>query len=124
MAKPIQRFWFAGEPPNLVQEVELDHARCCKLLGDDIGDDRIVEILSSLGLQKTTLNAGISTWKIPSYRLDLLRAVDLIEEGGSDSRLGQHSVLRQGVNRVASTRRQDVRHHDAAKASVGESWFL
>lgn len=70
----------AGAPPTLVNEVELDHTRCRKLLGADISDERMVEILASLGLEKTSLNAGISTWKIPSYRLDLPRTVDLIEE--------------------------------------------
>ena len=70
----------AGTCPELTGEVELDHARCRKLLGADISDDRIVEILSSLGLEKVSLNAGISTWRIPTYRLDLLRCVDLVEE--------------------------------------------
>lgn len=70
----------AGAPPQLNQELELDHAGCCKLLGTEIPDDRIVEILASLGLEKVAFNAGISTWTVPSYRLDLDRAVDLIEE--------------------------------------------
>lgn len=70
----------SGEAPELNAEVELDHARCRRLLGAEIGDDRIVEILESLGLTMTSFNAGISTWKIPSYRLDLVRSVDLVEE--------------------------------------------
>ncbi len=70
----------AGEAPTLATEVELDHAKCRKLLGAEIPEEKITEILSSLGLEQTTLNAGISTWKIPSYRLDLIRGVDLIEE--------------------------------------------
>ena len=70
----------AGEAPELSSEVELDHARCRKLLGADISDDRIVEILESLGLTKTSFNVGISTWNVPSYRLDLLRPIDLVEE--------------------------------------------
>ena len=70
----------AGEPPVLSTEVEIDHAKCRKLLGDEIPDDRISEILSSLGLERASFNAGISAWKIPSYRLDLERHVDLVEE--------------------------------------------
>jgi phenylalanyl-tRNA synthetase beta chain len=70
----------AGTPPTLAREIKLDHAGCRQLLGADIEDDRIVKILGGLGLEKTSLNADISTWKIPSYRLDLGRSIDLIEE--------------------------------------------
>lgn len=70
----------AGEIPVLNGEVELDHAHCTRLLGHKIEDERIMQILASLGLEKTQFNAGISSWKIPSYRLDLSRGVDLIEE--------------------------------------------
>lgn len=69
----------AGSPPKLSGEVELDHAFCRKVLGCEIADDRIVEILSGLGLEGA-FNAGISIWKIPSYRLDLIRPIDLVEE--------------------------------------------
>lgn len=47
--------------------------RC--LLGANISDARIVEILTRLGLRQC--EAG---WEIPSFRLDLAREVDLIEE--------------------------------------------
>ena len=87
----------AGAAPTLNEEVELDHARCRKLLGAEIPDQKIVEILSSLGLENATNNAGISTWKIPSYRLDLQRSVDLIEEVariyGLDNIPANHSSL-------------------------------
>ena len=69
----------AGEVPQVVGEVELDHAYCRKVLGTDISDARIEEILQSLGLEGS-VNAGISTWKVPSYRLDLTRPIDLVEE--------------------------------------------
>ncbi len=69
----------AGAAPSLGHEVELDHAFCRTVLGTDIPDDQITKILNSLGLEGT-FNAGISMWKIPSYRLDLLRPIDLVEE--------------------------------------------
>ena len=69
----------AGEPPQMVGEVELDHAYCRKVLGTDISDAQIEEILRSLRLEGG-VNAGISHWKIPSYRLDLIRPIDLVEE--------------------------------------------
>jgi phenylalanyl-tRNA synthetase beta chain len=40
----------------------------------------IDEILTRFGLQKTTCTDHSATWKIPSYRRDLKRDVDLVEE--------------------------------------------
>lgn len=69
----------AGVAPKLVDQVELDHAYCRSVLGTQVSDDRIVQVLRSLGLEGS-VNAGISNWKIPSYRLDLTRPIDLVEE--------------------------------------------
>ena len=69
----------AGDAPKMNDEVELDHVYCRKVLGADISDARIEEILQGLGLQGN-VNAGISSWKVPSYRLDLTRPIDLVEE--------------------------------------------
>jgi len=66
----------AGEAPALVGEVTLDDDRARKLLGTpDLSSDEIRSILTKLGL--THANGH---WIIPSYRLDLQRPVDLIEE--------------------------------------------
>jgi phenylalanyl-tRNA synthetase beta chain len=71
----------AGETPTLVGEVTLDEDRARKLLGTpDITGDEIHAILEKLGLTKKSANKHESHWLIPSYRLDLLRPVDLIEE--------------------------------------------
>jgi phenylalanyl-tRNA synthetase beta chain len=47
-------------------------------MGHPIDDDEIDRILTSLGLEITS--PGGNEWNIPSYRLDLERPVDLIEE--------------------------------------------
>jgi len=65
-----------GEVPSLTGVVEFDLARCRQLLGVDVEAPEVDQILSGLGLQKVD-GAG---WKVPSYRLDLQRHVDLVEE--------------------------------------------
>jgi len=65
----------AGAAPVTEFTVPLETAHCRRLIGADLAVAEIVKILRSLGLKKA---AG--GWKIPSYRLDLRRPVDLIEE--------------------------------------------
>jgi len=89
-------------------EVALENARCRGLLGLDIGDDEIASILQRLGLKSS--GGG---WAIPSFRPDLTREVDLVEE-----------VIRMaGIERVPSRLRgypaaasgADLRHDTAEK---------
>jgi phenylalanyl-tRNA synthetase beta chain len=62
----------AGEGPK---PVALDNDYCRRLIGAEIPDATIDGILASLGLER----AG-GAWKIPSFRLDLVRPIDLVEE--------------------------------------------
>ena len=72
----------AGQAPVLTGEVALsgDHAR--RLLGSSISDDDISVILRRLGLggPGPSSAGGAGVWQVPSYRQDLQRPVDLIEE--------------------------------------------
>lgn len=71
----------AGSAPALVGEVELDEARARQLLGiPSFTADEGHGILEKLGLIKLSATGHVSRWQIPSYRLDLQRPVDLIEE--------------------------------------------
>lgn len=71
----------AGEAPALVGEVALDEDRARRLLGTpDMSGDEMHAILEKLGLTKKSANKHESHWIIPSYRLDLQRSVDLVEE--------------------------------------------
>lgn len=71
----------AGAAPTLVSEVELDETRARQLLGiPSFTADEGHGILEKLGLIKKDANDLASRWQIPSYRLDLQRPVDLIEE--------------------------------------------
>ena len=98
----------AGKAPGAAIKVSLDNNRCRALLGCDIADTEIDEILQRLGLVKSG-----EGWSDPSFRPDLTREVDLIEE-----------VIRlAGIERVPSRLRgfpadatvADLRHDNAEK---------
>lgn len=65
-----------GEAPVLTQPVQLDIAKLEQLMGDNISLAQAEDILTKLGLTK---GEG-QVWEIPSYRLDLQRHIDLVEE--------------------------------------------
>lgn len=65
----------AGAAPAAPVPVALDKDFCRGVIGAPIPDETIASILISLGLKE----AG-ETWEIPSYRLDLTRPIDLVEE--------------------------------------------
>lgn len=70
-----------GAPPVLAGEVTLDIQGAVRLLGADIPEVAIDRILTGLGLVKAGGTGGVcSQWTIPSYRLDLRRHIDLVEE--------------------------------------------
>ena len=55
--------------------IPLRSERCAAILGIEVAPERITQILSALGLKQTP--AG---WLVPTYRRDLRREIDLIEE--------------------------------------------
>ena len=63
-----------GSIPHLKRVVEMRPERCNKLLGMEVPDS--ASLLSRLGLK----HAGGNRWEVPSYRQDLARESDLIEE--------------------------------------------
>lgn len=65
----------AGSPGEGPAPVALDNDFCRRVIGADIPDAIIDGILASLGLEKAD-----GVWKVPSYRLDLVRPIDLVEE--------------------------------------------
>ncbi|MFT5854898.1 MAG: phenylalanyl-tRNA synthetase beta chain [Verrucomicrobiales bacterium] len=65
-----------GAAPELSGTVEFDIDRCRSLLGAEIEESEVEQILTGLGLAKI----DTANWKVPSYRLDLKRHVDLVEE--------------------------------------------
>ena len=63
-----------GSIPHLRRVVEMRQERCNKLLGMEVPDS--AKLLARLGLK----HAGGNRWEVPSYRQDLVRESDLIEE--------------------------------------------
>jgi phenylalanyl-tRNA synthetase beta chain len=66
----------AGEAPVLTQPVALDAAKLDQLMGGSIPLADAEEILTRLGLTKL----ADGTWDVPSFRADLQRHIDLVEE--------------------------------------------
>ena len=64
------------------KEVSLRHAKTGALLGIEIPVETQAKMLASLGLslKSSTAEPAVSTWSIPSWRVDLKREADLIEE--------------------------------------------
>ncbi|MBI4662301.1 MAG: phenylalanine--tRNA ligase subunit beta [Verrucomicrobia bacterium] len=80
-----------SKPPE-AKQIALRHTRSAALLGVDIPADQQTEYLHRLGLEVTTQpgiapTTGVRTphstiFRIPSFRVDLKREIDLIEEIG------------------------------------------
>ena len=66
----------AGEIPVLTKPLELDAVKLDQLMGGSIPLKEAEAILTRLGLSKT---AG-GEWAVPSFRADLQRHIDLVEE--------------------------------------------
>nr|MBP6785394.1 hypothetical protein [Verrucomicrobiales bacterium] len=64
-----------GAAPAGPKSVPLENDYCRAVIGAPLTDETIDGILTSLGLEKSG-----AVWKIPSYRLDLVRPIDLVEE--------------------------------------------
>lgn len=73
--RPEEFFADRTAGPAFVRKVALRPDRVTALLGTEIATDRITAILSGFGLRRSD-----EEWEIPSFRQDLLRDVDLIEE--------------------------------------------
>ncbi|RYD17994.1 MAG: phenylalanine--tRNA ligase subunit beta, partial [Verrucomicrobiaceae bacterium] len=66
----------AGEAPVLVRSVTLDEKKLDQLMGGSISISAAEEILTRLGLTKL----ADGSWDAPSFRADLQRHIDLVEE--------------------------------------------
>jgi phenylalanyl-tRNA synthetase beta chain len=77
---PAKEIHVAGELPADPADVSLSYEKCSRVIGIPIDPKTVDEILTRFGLRKTAGTNQSATWKIPSYRCDLQRDVDLIEE--------------------------------------------
>src|SRR5215216_1986006 len=77
---PAKEIHVAGELPADPVDVSLSYEKCSRVIGVAIEPKTVDEILTRFGLRKTAGTSKFATWNIPSYRRDLQRDVDLIEE--------------------------------------------
>ena len=77
---PAKEIHVAGELPADPADVSLSYEKCSRVIGVAIDPKTVDEILTRFGMRKTAGTNKSATWKIPSYRRDLQRDVDLIEE--------------------------------------------
>ena len=91
---PAKEINTAGKIPANVADVSLTYEKCDRVIGIGIKPKQIDDILTGFGLKKTSA-AKTTRWKIPSYRRDLQRDVDLIEE----------VVRAYGANKIPGTDR-------------------
>ena len=112
---PAKEIHVAGELPADLADVSLSYEKCSRVIGVAIDPKTVDEILMRFGLQKTGDTGKSATWKIPSYRRDLQRDVDLIEE-----------VLRgYGIDKIPGrTRGRFISTSDADRSHDVETLFL
>ena len=91
---PAKEINVAGKLPPNPSDVSLTYEKCDRIVGIAIKPKTVDEILTGFGLKKTSA-AKTTKWKIPSYRRDLQRDVDLIEE----------VVRAYGANKIPGTER-------------------
>src|SRR4029077_9943995 len=77
---PAKEIHVAGKLPASPRDVTLSYEKCDRVVGVAIKPKSVEEMLTHFGLKKIGSTSNGGTWKIPSYRRDLRRDVDLIEE--------------------------------------------
>lgn len=66
--------------PIMPKEVEISTRRINSILGTDIKTEKIKEIAERLEIQALTVKDGEISLCVPTFRVDLMREIDLIEE--------------------------------------------
>ncbi|HSS17258.1 MAG TPA: phenylalanine--tRNA ligase subunit beta [Candidatus Dormibacteraeota bacterium] len=100
---PAKEINVAGNLPANPADVSLRYEKCDRVVGIAIKPKTVDEALTGFGLKKISA-AEITKWKIPSYRRDLQRDVDLIEE----------VVRAYGAERISGTDRSRFTPSSAA----------
>jgi len=100
---PAKEINVAGKLPANPADVSLRYEKCDRVIGVAIKPKTVDEVLTGFGLKKISA-AEITKWKIPSYRRDLQRDVDLIEE----------VVRAYGAERISGTDRSRFTPSSAA----------
>jgi phenylalanyl-tRNA synthetase beta chain len=98
----------AGTAPVTEPNVAFRLARCQAVLGTPVAAETVDRILSGFGLKKTA-----EGWHAPSFRQDLTREIDLIEEVARV--IGIEAVPAREVTRFTASTLADQRHDQAMR---------
>lgn len=106
-----------GEQPKPSDQVKLRFDQIERVLGIKIPDDRVRQILKALGNEETHVCDHCVKVVPPSWRADLTREIDLIEEVG---RINGYDEIPEdaGVKMVASTRSREDRVLDQVRDAM------
>jgi phenylalanyl-tRNA synthetase beta chain len=110
--RPAKELARDGEIPPQPSDISLSYAKCDQVLGITIAPEVADQILRRFGLRERRskqrkARKETATWEIPSYRHDLQRDVDLIEE----------IIRAHGVQKIAGTDRSRFTPASAADMS-------
>ena len=98
----------AGSAPRFEPVVPFRLERCRAVLGADVPAETVDRILTSFGLRKTETG-----WQAPSFRQDLTREIDLIEEIARV--IGIEAVPAREQTRFTDSSPADKRHDQAMR---------
>ncbi len=105
-AEPALRV--AGEAPQSRPVVPLRAERLTAILGTEVPQERVEQILTGFGLEQTA-----EGWRAPSFRPDLTREIDLIEEIARV--IGIEAIPSRIQARFFPASEADRRHNHAAR---------
>jgi phenylalanyl-tRNA synthetase beta chain len=105
--------------PRPRRKVFLHPARVSALLGTDVPDDRAREILTRLGFAASDRQATGIPFDVPSWRGDVTREVDLVEEVGRHHGLDKVPATLPPANRREGLRRWQTRERALRDLLVG-----
>ncbi len=95
--------------PRKIRTVVLRHHRVSELLGIEIEEDFIIDFLKRIGFQFEKQREGIWRVQVPSFRVDISREADLIEEiarfYGYDN-IPSHLPVWRGINLEFNKRKE------------------
>ncbi len=111
-----------GREPPAREPVVLRFSQLKRVLGIDVAPERVRQILAALGLAETQADAASVVVVPPSWRRDLTREIDLVEEVG---RIDGYDAIPEdvGVPMVASARTLDDRIHARVREVVTACGF-
>ncbi|MCO5251846.1 MAG: phenylalanine--tRNA ligase subunit beta [Candidatus Kapabacteria bacterium] len=89
-------------------EISLNFGKARRLIGIDISDDKICEILNKLNFVTITRNDNSATFRVPAYRVDVSYDVDLIED---IARLHNYDNIEPNYNSMIDFEHESIATH-------------